>query len=333
MVAVNQKRLFVKTSALVALVLSGLLAGTAYAQAPVKGTEATPPQAATANAAPASPEKVVMKVGNEQVTQADFDFLISTLNAQGRRSLAAQGRRTLGDQFALMMMLEQQALSHHLDSSPDFQRHLAFQKRQLLAQAAYEELVAKAAVSPEAASEYYTSHPTEFNELQIRQVIVRKRLNGAKDSEMGLTAEEAETRAEAIRKAITGGTDIKKVVQEFQVPNVVLIDEEPRIVRQASLRPEMEKAAAQLKDGEISENFDLGQAVAFFQLLGRRRAELKEVTPEIENTLRQEEVEAAIAELKKNSTVWMDEQYFAKPAAPPENGEPGEKLDGAPPQK
>ncbi len=274
-----------------------------------------------------------MKVGDEQVTQADFDFLISTLNAQGRRSLASQGRRSLGDQFALMMMLEQRARNHQLDSSPDFLRHLAFQKRQLLAQAAYEELVKEATVSPEAASQYYTSHPTEFNELRIRQVLIRKHPGGAKDNEPGLTAEEAQARADAVRKALSSGTDVKKVAQEFQVPNVVLIDEEPRTVRQDSLRPEMEKAAAELKDGGLSENFDLGQAVVFFQLLGHRRADLKDVTPEIENTLRQKKIEAAIADIKKNSTVWMDEQYFAQPAAAPDEEAPGENPGGASPQK
>jgi parvulin-like peptidyl-prolyl isomerase len=329
---VIQKRSFNKFSPLAALALSGIVAAAGYAQAPATGAAATPAQTETAPAAPSLPDKVVLKVGDEKITQADFDFLISTLNTQGRQSLATQGRRALGDQFALMMMLEQQALSEHLDSSPDFLRHLAFQKRQLLAQAAYEELVKKAAVSAEETHQYYTSHPAEFDELQIRQVIVRKRPEGAKQGDPGLAPEEAKARAETIRKALTSGTDVKKIVQDFQVPNVVLIDEEPRTVRQDGLRPEMAKAAAQLKDGELSENFDLPQAVVFFQMLGHRRADVKDVTSEIENTLRQEKVESGIAELKKKSTVWMDEQYFAPAKEAPRAGESGETPQAPSPQ-
>ena len=295
----NQKKSFQKFAPLAALVLSASLVGTAYAQAP---------------AAPAPSGKVVLKVGNEQFTQEDLDFLVGSLSPQAQRSLSTQGRRGLGDQFAMMIILEQQAISQHLDASPDFVRRLAYQKRQLLAQAEYEELVKKTTVSEEETSQYYASHPAEFNEMQLREVIIRKRAADSKEGDPGLTADEAKARAEAIRKALTGATDIKKVREDYQVPDVVIIDGEPRTVRQNSLRPEMEKAASQLKDGELSENFDVPQAIVFFQMLGRRRAELKDVTTEIGNTLRQEKIEAVLADLRKKSNVWMDEQYFAPPA-------------------
>jgi parvulin-like peptidyl-prolyl isomerase len=96
----------------------------------------------------------------------------------------------------------------------------------------------------------------------------------------------------------------------------VIIEPEPRSIRRGGLRPEMEKAAFALKDGEVSEVFDLTQALAFFQVTGHSRAELKDVSTQIEETLHKQKIDAAMQDLKKKTAVWMDDQYFAAPATP-----------------
>jgi DNA-binding transcriptional regulator YdaS (Cro superfamily) len=260
-----------------------------------------------------------MKVGEEKVTQADLDFVVATLNPQAKRALATQGRRALGDQYATLLVLEQRALAEHLDSSPAVVRQLAMHRRQLLAEAAYTEIARQAAVAPEETSQYYTAHPDEFEQVKIRQVFIRKRAEGAPAGAKGLPLAEARSRAEAVRKELLAGTDPKKVAEQFQVPDVVIIDAEPREVGRATLRPEMQKAASQLKDGEISEVFDLPQVLVFFQVVAHRTPELKEVSAQIENTLRQKKIEAALAELRKEAHIWTDDAYFAAPEpAPPE---------------
>ena len=98
----------------------------------------------------------------------------------------------------------------------------------------------------------------------------------------GLSPEEAKTRAEAIRKELAAGTDIKKVMEDFKAPGDVIIEAEPRKIRRGGMRPEMEKVAFALKDGEISEPVDLPQALVFFQVTGHSHVDLKDVTPEIE---------------------------------------------------
>jgi len=311
----SQNRTRHTSVALGGLLLAGLLTGTVYGQAP---QDATPRLTDVAPATPAAtPDKVVLKVGEEQFTQADVDFLIGNLNPQAQRTLATQGRRSLGEQYAAMVLLSQQALSHHLDTTPTYLRQLAIQRRQLLAQAAYDELQRQAAVTPEEVGQYFSAHQTEFDEAQLRQVIVRKRPEGANEGTPGLSPQDARARAESVRKALATAADAKKVAQELQVPNEVLIDVEPRAVRRGGMRPEMDKVAFQLRDGEVSEIFDVPQALVFFQVVGRRHLELKDASPQIENTLRQQKVEAAVAELKKKTAVWMDDQYFAPPSTSP----------------
>jgi parvulin-like peptidyl-prolyl isomerase len=76
----------------------------------------------------------------------------------------------------------------------------------------------------------------------------------------------------------------------------------------------LEKVAFALKDGEISEPVDIPQALVFFQVTGHSHLDVKDVSPEIERNLKQERVNSTMADVKKNTTVWMDDQYFASPA-------------------
>lgn len=311
-------------------ILAGLLAGVVYGQTPQNPPPTLPSAPIPASAS--NLDKVVMKVGEEQVTQAEFDFIIANMSPQDKRTLAAQGRRPLGDQYATLLVLEQRAVAEHLDSSPAFARQLVMQRRQLLAGAAYSEIVRQAAVTPEETNQYYTAHPDEFEQIKIRQVVVGKRPEGAAEGAKGLPLAEARTRADAIRKALLAGADPKKVAEQFQVPNEVIVDAEPRDVNQSALRPEMQKAVSQLKDGEISEVFDLPQALVFFQVVAHHHAELKEVSGQIENSLRQKKIEAALAELRKQVHIWTDDAYFAAPVPTPAEGT-STKPPASPPAK
>ncbi len=318
-----------------ALLLAGLMTGLAHAQAPTTKPAGTPPATSKPELpsfqVPESPDAVVLKVSDQQFTKADIDFLFDNLNPQAQKTMATQGRKPLGDQFALVVMLSQQAKSHHLDQTPAFQHRLTVQKQQLEAQAAYDEIVQQAKVNPEDISQYYSAHAADYDQLMVRQFVVRTRAANAQTGP-GLPVEEAKTRAEAIRKEVAAGTDIKKVIEDFKAPGDVIIEAEPRSVRKGNLRPELEKAAFALKDGEVSQVLDVTQAEAFFQVTAHSRAELKDVSAQIEETLRKGKIDAAVNDLKKKNTVWMDDQYFAAPEAPtlgPRLSEPA----GKPPAK
>jgi peptidyl-prolyl cis-trans isomerase C len=317
--SMNQGEFRQKCRVLGGLILVGMLAGAAYGQ----GQSAPNPPTSAASAktpaelTPASPNKVVMKVGNEQVTQADLDYLIGTLNPQTRKSLEEQGRRALGNQYAMLLLLSQQALSQHLDTSPTFQREMAMQRRQILAQTEYKELLRTSTPTPAEVSQYFSAHLSDYEEAIVREAVVLKKQPDAKDDTPGLSPEEAMAKAEAIRKALVAGTDPKKVAEQFDVPNVVRVDPETRTVRRGTLRPEMEKAVLEMKPGDVSKVFDLPQALVVIQLQARRNPELKDVSAEIENTLRQEKVKTALENMKKSANIWMDESYFSAPQATP----------------
>lgn len=297
------------------LFLAGFLASPSYAQETrqVPPTSTGASAAAPAKSAASSPDKVVLKVGKEQVTQADFEALMSGLGPQMNQPGNPQGRRRIGDQYSMLLVLSQQALNDHLETSPDFLHKMMFQRLQLLANAEYANLTHLAQPKPEEVSQYYTAHAAEFEEAQIRKVFVRKKPEGAKEGAPGLSAQEARPRAEAIRKALADGTDAKKVIDDFKSTDVI-IDATPRTVRRGQLPADQDKAAFQLKEGELSELEETPQAITFIQVVKHGRKELKDVTQQIERKMAQEKVQASMDELKKKAGVWMDEEYF--PSAP-----------------
>jgi hypothetical protein len=219
-----------------------------------------------------------------------------------------------------MLVLSQDAVSHHLDSSPAFQRALAMAQREILAQTEFQEIVRQSAVTPEETSKYFGAHQSEFEEVRVQEVVVRKKPEGAKEGTPGLTAEEAKTRAQEIRKALSSGDDPKKVAEQFQVANVVRVDVEPAVVRRGAMRADMEKAAFELKDGQVSEVFDFPQSLVFFRVASHKVGELKDVSSQVENTVRQQKVNTTLDELKKNVKIWMDDAYFAGPNQPGSQG-------------
>jgi parvulin-like peptidyl-prolyl isomerase len=336
---------------LIALLLSGLVSSVARAQAPKPPAASATPSASQAQGAnqspglafetPELPDKVVLKVGDQQFTKADMDSLVGTLPLQTQRALAARGMKDFGEQYAQAIMLSQQARLHHLDQTPEFARKLALQRLVLEAQAANEEIVQQAKVTPEDVQQYYTAHAPDYDEIMVRQIFIRVKAadpkadpaHPAPPTGPGLAPEEAKARAEAIRKELLAGTDIKKVMDDFKAPGDVIIDAEARKVRRGTMRnPEMEKAAFGLKDGEVSEPVPFPQALVFFQVTAHSHLDLKDVSADIEKTLKQDKINAAMADLKKSANLWMDEQYFAPPPKPKEGPSLGAPTPNAPPK-
>ena len=318
------------------MVLNGLLAGAASAlicfaqKAPAShaaGKSAAHGSSAGHASAQVTPaQKVVLKVGDAKVTQAEVDALIGSLSPQIQRSVETQGRKPVGDEYAMMVLLSQKAQSEHMEASPEFQRRIAFEKLQLLAQEEYQKIATGIQVSPDEINTYYNAHKSEFpEEAEVRQFVVRKKAADAKAGDPGLSSAEAKTRLAAIQKAVEAGTDLKQVAKQFDVPNTVMVNSEPVTVRKGEMIPALDSAVFELKPNQFSDPVDTPQAVVLLQLLTRHQPEVKEVSGQIENELKQQKLRATMDDIKAKANIWMDPEYFKAAEAPAEpQGEPGE---------
>jgi parvulin-like peptidyl-prolyl isomerase len=294
----------------------GLVAVVSYAQEPVSPNSATSSEKSSAKEASAGSDSVVLKVGNLRVTREEFESRIKAIEGQGgdpdKEGGSAKSRRRLGDDYASVLMLSQQAVANHLESSPEVAQQLAIVRMQALSDAEFAALMRQANPTFEEVTQYYSAHLSDYDEVRIRRLFIWKR---RKDGP-ALSSQAARTRAEQIRKEYAAGTSAEKLADDLRKSEEGMLDRGPLSFSRGELSPEMEKVAFALKEGEWSEVEDNPARLLLIQLIKRDRRQLGEVKSQIEKKLQGEKMQALLDDLKKRAGIWMDEQYFGNAAAP-----------------
>lgn len=292
-------------------------AGTpAPAGQPTKPVSPSSPATVSPTLPQVPPDTVVMKVGDQQITAEQFQGIVKTLNPTAQRSLAAQGFKPLGDNYAMFLALAQKATADGLDQSPEFKQKMELQRKQALVQDEYKKLNESVQVTQDDIDKYYADHKKDFEQVQIRQVSVRKKPAGAKDDAAGLPENEAKKRAEDIRQALASGQDASKASEQYKLANVVFFDPNPRSVRRGQLPGDMDKQAWTLKDGEVSEIQNNPMNFYFIQVVKHETLPVSEASKEIEGKLREEKFKAALDGVKQQANIWLDPKYFVVPPSP-----------------
>ncbi len=260
----------------------------------------------------ASGGRVVLKVGNAQITEAEFESRIGDIEGKGdadREGASEKERRRLGDDYASVLMLSQLAVSSHLDATPEISRKLEIGRIQILSDAQFASLMSQAKPTSEEVSQYYSAHLHDYEEVQVRRLFIWKRGPDSKNSR-GLTPEVARARADAILKASAAGNDTAPLTEAFKKSDEGLLDAEPLFFPRRELSPAMEKAAFASPVGKWSQVQDTTESIILLQLVKRDHQPLGEVASFIEQRLQSEKMQAKLNELKRNAGIWMDEQYF-----------------------
>jgi len=262
----------------------------------------------------------VLKVGDLQITQATFEQYVADLESQ--QGPATASRKKLGENYASMLDLSEQAKAEHLDTSPEVLRLLAIDRMQILSNAEFAKLKAEAAPTPAEIKAYYDAHGEDFNMALVKRIFIWPGDPNAKDHRF--TQQQAEAMADAIRRAYQSGGDVDKVVRNTpHGPQDVLADDQPLKFRNGDLPAVMNKAVFELKEGEWTEFNNGPGTYVFLHLVQRTREDLQDATPEITRKLQAEKLKQELTTLKSKTGIWMDETYFAsKTTTPPNKNEP-----------
>lgn len=291
----------------------------ATAKDPSSSASTTPPTDAQP---PDSPDKVVLKVGNTQVTQGEMDQMIAKMDSQARSIIARRGRRAVADEYVKMLVLSQRAEAEHMDTSPAIKLQLDRQRADTLAEAEYEVMGRKVEVTSQEVSQYFDAHKAAFEMVRVREFVVRQRPAGSNDPKKGLAPAQAKAKAEAIRKALLAGTDIDKVVEKYgDVPDVQMVDKTIKALRRENMRPELSEATFAVKGEGVSELVVTPETIFIVKVFGHVNPELKDVQDEIAGKLKQQKLDAEIEEMKKTAGAWFDPEYFAGRSWPPQVNE------------
>jgi hypothetical protein len=307
------------------LILWGVLVAVGHAQEPsnanASGSSGTSISAQAENV-PAASDRVVLKVGNVKVTEEEFESRVQGIEPHGgnpdKEGATEKDRRRLGDDYASVLMLSQQALANGLDSSPEVIQKLAIARMQVLSDAEFASLMRQAEPSSEEIRQYYSAHPSDYDEVQIRRLFIWKVRDKSKDEPV-LSSQAARVRADQIRRQCASGTSEKTLAANLLKSGDGMLDPEPLIFLRGQLSPAIEKVAFALKAGEWSEVEDTPSRLLVIQLVKRDRQTLGQVSAHIEKDMQGQKMQALLDDLKAKAGIWMDEQFFGTPVPDPQS--------------
>ena len=277
------------------------------------------PVPAPAPAPPPEPDKVVLTIGNEKITEAQFDDMINAVPEQYRQYARGAGKRSFAEQIVQVKVLSQEAQKRRLDQDPKLRDELAFQHQNLLAQAMFLSLQDTAKVDDAAVEKYYNEHKNDYEVLKARHILIR--VKGAPMQAIAgkpeLPDEEALAKAQAIRKRITGGEDFA-VIAKADSDDAGSGAQGGGLgeFKKGMMVPPFETAAFAARVNEITEPVKTPFGYHLIQVQSHATKSLAEVRPDIEKKLRPEIARAEVDNLRKGATVQMDDGFFGPPPAP-----------------
>jgi peptidyl-prolyl cis-trans isomerase C len=280
-----------------------------------------PAQAATAPKPPADPDKVVLTVGDQKVTEAQFDNMINAIPAQYQQTARGAGKRQFAEQIVQVLVLSQEAQKRKMDEDAKVKQELAFQRQNLLAQALFLSLQDDAKVNDAAVEKYFNDHKSDYEVLKARHILIR--VKGAPMQAIAgkpeMTDDEALAKAQAIRKRLVAGEDFATVAKaESDDAGSGAQGGDLGEFRRGMMVPPFETAAFSAQVNEVTEPVKTPFGYHLIKVESHVTKSLGEVRPDIEKKLRPEIARNEVEELRKNATVLMDDSFFgpAPPALP-----------------
>ena len=285
------------------------------------GQMAKPPAVALQPPAPIAasvpPETVILTVGDEKITAAEFDRMIDMIPEQYRTQMRTTGRRQFADNIVRLKVMAQEARRKKIEDTPAFKAQLAFQVEQLMAQQYYQNLMSTTKVDEAAARKYYDENKSDYLQVKARHILIRYKGSSVplrKDAKE-LTEEEALAKAQEIRKKLVGGGDFATLAKaESDDTGSGANGGDVGTFGRGRMAPPFEEAAFKLPVGELSEPVKSQFGYHIIKVESRQEKTFIEVRAEIEKKLDAEIVKKTMDDLKASTPVVMNPDYFG--AAP-----------------
>jgi peptidyl-prolyl cis-trans isomerase C len=312
------------------LALSGFAAAVAIAQQPAP---ATPPKPATP-ASPAltqvntpeakaaesdlAPDTVVLTIGSQTLTRAQFEVLLSALAENGRPAKTAVQKRQVAEQFAELETMVQEARKRKLDESPEVKQMMAIQSDSFLANLLAKRINEEAHFTELDLRSYYDSHKNEFEEAQGSHILIRFKGSTVplKPNEKDLTDEEALAKAQDIRKKLMAGADFATLAKaESDDAGSAVKGGELGTFKHGQMVAPFDQAAFSVPIGEVSEPIKTQFGYHIIKITSRTSKSFDTSKAQIEKDLRPKLAKEALEQLKAHTAVTLNDAYFGPSGA------------------
>jgi parvulin-like peptidyl-prolyl isomerase len=267
------------------------------------------------------PDKVVITVGDQKITAAQFDEIINSLPQQYQANARGAGRKQFADNIARVLMLAQEGRRRKLDETAAYKTQTMFQNANLLAGLTFDQIGKEATVDPAEVQKYYDAHKAETERVKARHILIR--VQGAptavRPGQKELTDAEALAKAQEIRKKIEGGADFAELARtESDDTSSAVQGGDLGYFGRNMMVPPFEEAAFAMKPGELSQPVKSPFGYHVIQVQAHETKTLDEMRPDIEKRLRPELAQKVLQDMEKKASVQLDQDFFNPPApAPP----------------
>jgi parvulin-like peptidyl-prolyl isomerase len=267
-----------------------------------------------------APDKVVLTVGDMQITAAQFDAIVNTLPPQYQAQARGANRRQFADNIVRIMVLAEEGRRRKIDQTPSFRMQSVFQTSNILAGLTYEALGKDANVDASEIQKYYDAHKGEFERVKARHILIRHQGSplavrpGMKD----ISEADALAKAVEIRKKIEGGADFAELARaESDDTTSGPQGGDLGAFGRNQMVPPFEEAAFAMKAGELSQPVKTPFGYHIIKVEARESKSLEDMRPDIEKKVRPEMAQKLMEELQKKAAPQFDPEFFgAAPAAP-----------------
>jgi parvulin-like peptidyl-prolyl isomerase len=311
------------------LALSGFAAA-AIAQPP---SPAAPPKTAPGTPAPPglapapapesnlAPDAVVLTIGEQKITRAQFETLLSALAQNGKPAATPAAKRDVAKQFGELETMAQEARKRKLDASAEVKQMMSIQSDSFLANTLAKRVTDDAQFTELDLRSYYNSNKGEFEDAQGSHILIRFKGSSVplKPNQKDLTDEEALAKAQDLRKKILAGADFATLAKaESDDTGSGTKGGDLGTFKHGQMVPAFDQAAFSLPVGEVSEPVKTPFGYHIIKITSRNAKTFEEAKPLIEKDLKPKLAKEALEKVKAQTPVTLNDAYFGPegPAVP-----------------
>ena len=280
----------------------------------------TPPKPVAPAATPvADPNKVILTIGEQKFTVAQYDAWIESLPEQYQQYARGAGKRQFADNLVQMKLLSQEAVRRKLDKDPKIIQQIEFQRENLLAGAVFQNIQETTKPDDAALNAYYKEHQAEYEKIKARHILIRVKgapmpPNGDKPE---LSEDEGKAKADAIIKRLAGGEDFAAIAKaESDDSGSGAQGGDLGEFGKGMMVPPFEQAAFSQKVGEVGPPVRSPFGFHIIQVQSHAIKTMADAKTEIEGKLRPELAKTAVETMRKKATIILDDGFFG-PVVPP----------------
>jgi parvulin-like peptidyl-prolyl isomerase len=264
-------------------------------------------------------ERVVISIGDEKITDRDFEQLIAAMPAEYRKFYSGPGKHLLPQYIIRLKILSAQAVKEGLANRPDVVRAIEISRESVLTGAEQKRIEEGITVNDQELRDRYEKNKESFEEVRVSHILIRTEsatFRPDDPSHPGLPDAEARKKLEEIRKQILAGADFAEMAKKHsQDAATSASGGDMGVIRPDRVVPPIIEAAHSLSPGQVSDLITTPYGVEIIKVEQKRTIPFEEAKPSLESQVRQSKASAVVQHIEDEYHVVIDKEFFGEPAA------------------